>query len=58
MKTAKDVRDYLNYLTKLKKSIKWPQSLEIEENLYHVLDGEGKRIVTFSKPIYDIFQEL
>lgn len=57
--TAKQVRDFLNHLTELKKSIKFPMSLEIEDDiLYKVFDGDGKPVAVFSKNTYDIFQEL
>jgi hypothetical protein len=57
--TAKEVQEYLNYLADLKKRTEWPLSLEIEDGvLYHVNDGMGNRVATFSKKIYDVFQEL
>jgi len=58
MTTAKEVKDYLNYLSDLKKSIKFPMSLEIDDSLYKIFDGDGRIIVTFSKEVYEIFQEL
>ena len=57
-KTAKDVRDYLNYLTELKKKTIPPINLEIDGALYHLNDGVGNRILTLSKQIYEVFQEL
>ena len=56
--TSKEVRDYLNHLTQLKQSIKFPMSLEIDEGLYNVFDGEGKPVATFSEEVYKVFQEL
>jgi hypothetical protein len=56
--TAKEVRDYLNHLTELKKGIKFPMNLEIEDGLYHINDGSGNRVASFSKEVYDVFQEL
>jgi hypothetical protein len=57
--TAKEVRDYLNHLTKLKNSIKYPMNLEIEDDvLYHVFDGDGKPVAMFTKEVYEMFQEL
>lgn len=56
--TAREVRDYLNHLTKLKSSIKFPMSMEEDEGLYTVFDGDGKPVATFSERLYKIFQEL
>jgi len=56
--TAKDIRDYLNYLTDLKSKILFPISLDVDGPLYHVQDGSGTRVATFSKKMYDVFQEL
>lgn len=56
--TAKEVRDYLNYLTKFKKEIKFPMSLEIDDGLYIIYDGDNKPVAYMSKKVYDLFQEL
>ena len=58
MSNSKDVRDFLNHLTELKKSIKYPINLEIDDMLYNIFDGDGKKVAMFTKEIYDIFQEL
>ncbi len=53
-----DVRNYLNYLYDLKKSIKYPMSMEKDDNLYHIFDGDGNLRFSCSEKIYEIFQEL
>lgn len=55
---TKDVLYYLNHLKKLKQSIVPPQSLEIDEGLYHIFDGDGKPVAIFSEDVYKLFQEI
>lgn len=55
---VKNVRDYLNHLTDIKKSAKWPISLEIEDGLYNIFDGDGQPVVSLSEELYKMFQEL
>lgn len=56
--TAKEVRDYLNRLTEIKKNIKFPMNLDIDEGLYTVMDGDGKPVITLTEDVYKVFQEL
>lgn len=56
--SAKEIRDYLNYITKFKKQIKFPMSLEIDGPLYKIFDGDNKPVLICSKQVYELLQEM
>lgn len=56
--TSKEVLKYLKHLSDIKARMKPPVSLEIDENIYHLMDGNGIRVMSVSKKIYEIFNEL
>ena len=56
--TYKDVQNYLNHLSETKSNMVKPVNLEIDDNLFHINDGNGIRVLTLDKTLYNIFNEL
>lgn len=56
--TAKEVLEQLNRLSNTKKTIKKPIRLEKEGPVFHIYDADGLLVISLTRGLYEMFQEL